>query len=88
MNKSYFLGLVDQVSHFLASVLAGAFMFLGLVLVTVGLDMASVALASKVTDSYISQGLMWTGRVLFTLDVGLLVWWLVYSFIKSVKHRR
>ena len=88
MNKLYLLSLVSQVSHFLAGVLAGAVMFLGLALVTVGLDMASVALASKVADSYISQGLMWTGRVLFTVDVGLLVWWLVYSFIKSVKHRR
>lgn len=88
MNKSYFLSLVNQVSHFLAGVLAGAVMFLGLAIITVLLDMASVALATRVADSYISQGLMWTGRILFTVDVALLAWWLIYSFIKSVKHRR
>lgn len=91
MTKMYFIGLVKQVSRFLGSVLAGAVMFLGLLLVTVGLDAASAALAGSMTDGFISQGLLVASRILFVADVSLLVWWLVYSFITSVKdakHRR
>lgn len=87
MNR-YYKSLARQVGHFYGSLVAGSLMFLGLLAVTVLVDMASAALASQVTDSYISHGLKWVGRILFTTDVMLLVWWLVYSFISTIKGRR
>lgn len=86
--KRKYLEMVSAAAEFLVSIALGAVMFLGLAVVALALDVVGGYLAERMSDIYVSTLLLWLGRILFTLDVVLLLGWTAFSFYQLLKSRR